>query len=156
MPNIRRTSKKTGNNSRRTTTLSSTGTKTESYSNRPSKQSPRRTVSFNHKTGKTRTTYSQKLGGGWTKISTKTTGGSRRSSRSSGGDLSGLLSLPLILFGVIALSIMYMWPVTIPYILGDTLVIGSVIFVVWLFFALLPYIIWGSIIFTIIYLIGQL
>ena len=116
MPNIRRTSKKTGNNSRRTTTLSSTG---------------------------------------WTKISTKTTVGSRRSNRSSGGDLSGLLSLPLILFGVIALSIMYMWSVTIPYILGATLVIGSVIFVVWLFFALLPYIIWGSIIFTIIYLIGQ-
>ena len=178
MPNIKRTTTKTGTNSKRTTTLSSTGTKTESYSNKPSKTSPRRTVSFNHKTGKTRTTYSQKLGAGWTKISSKTTGGSKSyrpkkstlkpsKSRSIGGTYSGgsgaslgSLSFASILLMVFCGTIMYLWPVTIPYILyaaGGIVAIWVLFKLIGLLFEgilfLLKWAIYGGILYGLYYLI---
>lgn len=146
----KRTSRKTGVSSRRTTTLSSTGGKTESYSNKPSKSGPRRTVSFNHKTGKTRTTYSQKLGGGFTQIRTKTTGGSKRkkSSKSySGGNVDVSLSFPLILTMIVLGTIMYLWPITIPYIVIPIVSIVVLYIIIEVVFFILPYVIWGAILY---------
>jgi len=68
----KRSTKKTGNFSKRTTTLSTVRGKTESTSTRPPGGATRRTVSFNHNTGKTRVTNSTRLGGGWTSIRSKT------------------------------------------------------------------------------------
>lgn len=147
MTNIKRTTQSKGN-SRRTTTLSSTGTKTESYSNKPSKSSPRRTVSYNHKTGKTRTTYSQKLGGGWTSIRTKTHNTLTKSRPRKTKPIP--LSFPLLFFGSILLMGMYLWPATAPYIIGIVLMIGLIVFI----FSILHYIVWGAILLGIIYLIS--
>jgi len=160
MPNIKRTTKKTGNNSKRTITISSTGTKTESYSNKPTKQSPRRTVSFNHKTGNRRTTYSQKLGGGWTRISTKTIktnkaikpkSSNRRSvSRSSGFSTTPTSLLPLLIIPTLLfLSIMYFFPVTIPWILGGILCIFALVIIFKIILFLLPWAILSGIIYLI-------
>ena len=149
----KRTTQKTGNGSRRTTTLSSTGGKTVSYSNKPTKQSPRRTVSFNHKTGRTRTTYSQKLGGGFTRITSKTTGpkkykSSRSSSRSSSGSGDMGAFFGLVIFSLLLLSpIMYIWPVTIYFIVGIILAIVSIVVLVYIIFLVLPWVIWGSILY---------
>lgn len=149
----RRTSRKTGVSSRRTTTLSSTGGKTESYSNKPSKSGPRRTISFNHKTGKTRTTYSQKLGGGFTKITSKTTGGSktrknRKSSKSSSvGNVDISLSFPLILTMITIGTIMYLWPITIPYILVPIVSIVVLYIIFEVVVIILPYVILGAILY---------
>lgn len=148
----KRTSRKTGTNSRRTTTLSSTGGKTESYSNKPSKNSSRRTVSFNHKTGKTRTTYSTKLGGGYTRITSKTTGGSTRSKprknrKSSGGSVDVSLSFPLILTMIVIGTIMYLWPITIPYIVIPIVSIVVLYIIIEVVLFILPYVIWGAILY---------
>jgi hypothetical protein len=152
MPRTKRITTKTGGNSKRTTTFSSTGGKTESYSNRPTKSSPRRTVSYNHKTGKTRTTYSTKQGGGWTNTTSRTTGGSTRRRKNSNIDLSGLITLPLVFFISIAIWIMVEWPSTAPYIIGFALVIGLIIFI----FSIIHYIIWGGILIGIIWLLSLL
>jgi len=157
----KRTTKKTGNGSRRTTTISTTRGLTQSYSNKPTKQSPRRTVSFNHKTGKTRTNYSQKLGGGYTKIMSKTTGGSKTktskyrtsktSKTSTRSSFSGTDSSPFIflfLLSIPLLGIMYLWPVTMPYIAG---LIGGIVLllvVVNLIIAALPYVIFGALLYV--------
>lgn len=74
----KRSTKKTGNFSKRTTTLSSVRGKTESRSTRPPGGATRRTVSFNHKTGKTRITNSTQHGSGWTTIRSKTSTNVRR------------------------------------------------------------------------------
>jgi len=127
---FKRTSKKTGNGSRRTTTLSTTNGKTQSYSNKPSAHAPRRTVSHNSKTGKIRTTTTQKLGGGYTKVTSKTIGGNHRISGSKIRVHSGKFSdgfgivIPLIVLGGIT---MYFWPVTIPFIL---LTVASIVAIV--------------------------
>jgi hypothetical protein len=67
----KRSTKKTGNYSKSTRTISSTGKVTQSFSSKPPGASTRRTVSFSN--GKMRTTYSTPQGGGWTRVSTKTT-----------------------------------------------------------------------------------
>ena len=149
----KRTSRKTGPGSRRTTTLSSTHGRTTSYSNQPSKNVSRRTVSFNNKTGKTRTTYTTKMGGGWTKTTSKTTGGStRRKSRGSSVG-TGSLTFTGILFLIPILAIFYLWPDTIPYIIGGIIVVLIFIYIVNLLITLLPYIILGSIIYGLYYLL---
>ena len=146
----KRTTRKTGGNSRRTTTTSTKGL-TESYSNRPTKSSPRRTVSYSD--GKMRTTYSTKQGGGWTNITTKTDTLVRKSrNRKSNIDLSGLITLPLVFFISIAIWIMVEWPSTAPYIIGFALVIGLIIFI----FSIIHYIIWGGILIGIIWLLSLL
>ena len=66
----KRTTKKTGNYSKSTRTISSTGKVTQSFSSKPPGASTRRTVSFSN--GKMRTTYSTPQGGGWTRVTTKT------------------------------------------------------------------------------------
>jgi hypothetical protein len=111
----RRTTKKTGNFSKRTTTLSTKHGVTQSHSSKPPGSPTRRTVSHNN--GKMRTTYSTKLGGGLTKVTSKTISlvskprakksgsGSRSRSGSASGSGSGdfwLLSiffLPFRAFG---------------------------------------------------------
>ena len=144
----KRTTQKTGNGSRRTTTLSSTGGKTVSYSNKPTKQSPRRTVSFNHKTGRTRTTYSQKLGGGFTRITSKTTGPKKYKYKSSSGSGDMGAFFGLVIFSLLLLSpIMYIWPVTIYFIVGTILAIVSIVVLVNIVFLVLPWVIWGSILY---------
>jgi len=147
----KRTTRKTGGNSRRTTTTSTKGL-TESYSNRPTKSSPRRTVSFNHKTGKTRTTYSTRMGGGYINTTSRTTGGSTRRRKNSNIDLSGLITLPLVFFISIAIWIMVEWPSTAPYIIGFALVIGLLIFIL----SIIHYIICGGILIGIIWLLSLL
>jgi hypothetical protein len=146
------TSKKTGNGSRRTTTLSSTNGKTESYSNKPTKQSPRRTVSFNHKTGKIRTTYSQKLGGGYTRINSKTTGGNKpyKVTKTNTGSVSGTLLLLILL----CCTIMYLWPITIPYIIGTVASIVAIVVIFNLIIIVLPWVLLGVILYGFVYLIG--
>ena len=161
MPSTKRTTTKTGGNSKRTTTLSSTRGKTESYSNKPTKSSPRRTVSFNHKTGKTRTTHSTKLGGGWTQVSSRTTGGSKprrtntNRSRSSGIDASALLTLPVILFVILFGGIMYLFPSTIPWIVSIVIVVAVVGMIINLVLFLLPFLFWGGLLLGLLYLIGS-
>jgi hypothetical protein len=101
----KRTTRKTGNFSKRTTTISSRGT-TQSYSSKPPLGATRRTVSFNHKTEKTRTTYATKLGGGYIRTYSKTTGGSKyrptksrgRSRGGAGGDMGILAALVVGIF----------------------------------------------------------
>ena len=66
----KRTTRKTGNYSKSTRTISSTGRVTQSFSSKPPGASTRRTVSFSN--GKMRTTYSTKQGGNWTQVKTKT------------------------------------------------------------------------------------
>jgi hypothetical protein len=66
----KRKTTKTGNFSQRTTTLGTKG-RTDSFSSKLPDSPTRRTVSY--KNGKMRTTYSTKMGGGWTKVSSKTT-----------------------------------------------------------------------------------
>lgn len=150
MAKIKRVVKKLGSFGRSTTTYSSKGV-TRSTSNKPpGKFSTRRTVSF--KNGKARTTYSNKLGGGWTNIVSKTTGGSTRrksGGRSRGGsvDASGLLTLPIVIFLGIAIMIMYTWPVTIPYIVGAVLGLVIVGVILNLLFMALPWIILGAILY---------
>ena len=148
---IKRTSKKQGNFGRTTTTLSSKGV-TRSYSNKPPGAASRRTVSFNNSTGKTRTTYSTKLGGGWTSIASKTTGGSTRrksSGRSRGGsvNMAGLLTLPIVFFLGIALMIMYFWPVTIPYIVGVVIGLMIVAVIINLLIIAIPWIMLGVVLY---------
>ena len=152
MPRTKRTTTKTGANSRRTTTFSSTGKVTQSFSNRPTKSSPRRTVSYSD--GKMRTTYSTKQGGGWTNITTKTDTLVRKSRKrkNSNIDLSGLITLPLVFFISIAIWIMVEWPSTAPYIIGFALVIGLLIFIL----SIIHYIIWGGILIGIIWLLSLL
>lgn len=71
MATYKRTTTKTGNNTKRTRTISSTGKTTQSFSSKPpGKNSTRRTVSFSN--GKVRTTHSTKLGGGYTRVTSKT------------------------------------------------------------------------------------
>jgi hypothetical protein len=142
--------KKTGPNSRRTTTYSSTGGKTESYSNKPSKQSSRRTVSFNHNTGNRRTTYSTQLGGGYTRISSKTTSGSKprkTPSRIAKGNVGISLSLPLLILTIPLLVIMFFLPVTIPYIIGTVVAIVAVVVIINLLIAAIPWIIFGGVLY---------
>jgi hypothetical protein len=107
----RRTTKKTGNFSKRTTTLSTKHGVTQSYSSKPPGSPTRRTVSHNN--GKMRTTYSTKLGGGLTKVTSKTISlvskprakksgsGSRSRSGSGSGDfwLLSIFFLPFRAFG---------------------------------------------------------
>jgi hypothetical protein len=73
----KRVTKKTGKNSRQTTTYNSNGRTTISSSNKPSAFSPRRTIS--KKIGKpgVRITTTFKQGGGWTLRSTETLNGAR-------------------------------------------------------------------------------
>ena len=66
----KRTTKKTGNYSKSTRTISSTGKVTQSFSSKPPGASTRRTVSFSN--GKMRTTYSTKQGGNWTRVTSQT------------------------------------------------------------------------------------
>ena len=66
----KRTTTKTGKFTKSTRTLSSTGRVTHSSSSKPPGSPTRRTVSYSN--GKLRTTYSTKLGGGWTNVTTKT------------------------------------------------------------------------------------
>ena len=146
MATFKRTTTKDGN-SKRTTTLSSKGT-THSYSNKPTKDAPRRTVSFNTSTGKTRTTFSQKLGGGYTRVSSKTTGGTTRPRRTRKTKTN--LSFPIIFFGCILIYGMYLWPVTIPYVIGALLVIGLIVFIL----SIMKYIIIGAILLGLLYLLS--
>ncbi len=153
MANIKRTSKKNGNFGRTTTTQSSKGGVTRSTSNKPPGAVSRRTVSFNNRTGKTRTTYSTKLGGGWTSISSKTTGGSTRRkssgrSRSGGSvNMAGLLTIPIVFFIGIALMIMYFWPVTIPYIVGAVIGLMIVSVIIHLLIIAIPWILLGVVLY---------
>lgn len=80
MSTNKRVSRKTGNYSRRTTTIGSKGT-TQSYSSKPPGSRTRRTVSYRN--GTMRTTYSTKLGGGWTKTTSKTKTLTRKPRKSS-------------------------------------------------------------------------
>lgn len=124
---------KTQGNSRRTTTYSDSR-KTESYSNRPSKGSSRRTVSFNHKTGKTRTTYTTKLGGGWANIQSSVT-----------NNIKMIKTKPMTIsipFSLILLCIaMYVWPILIPVVLGIALIIFLLRHIVWV--AIILGVAWG-------------
>jgi hypothetical protein len=69
----KRSSRKTGNNSRRTITQNSNGSRTVSNSRNYSTGSTK-TVSHNSKTGRTRTTYTVRNGGGWINRYTSTSG----------------------------------------------------------------------------------
>jgi hypothetical protein len=71
MARSKRVTTKTGPYSKRTVTYSSKGVRVTN-SNKPPGSNTRRTVSTNLSTGKMRTTYSRKLGGGWRDISSKT------------------------------------------------------------------------------------
>lgn len=150
MARIKRVTKKLGNFGRSTTTYSSKGV-TRSTSNKPPGEfSTRRTISF--KNGKARTTYSNKLGGGWTNIVSKTTGGTTRrksSGRSRGGsvNISGLLTVPIVFFLGVALLIMYTWPVTVPYIVGGILGLVIVGVVINLLIIAIPWIILGGVLY---------
>lgn len=61
----KRSSKKTGNNSRRTTTLNSKSNSRTISNSRGYASGSRKTISHNSKTGRTRTTYTIRNGGGW-------------------------------------------------------------------------------------------
>lgn len=85
MSTYKRRSKKTGNNSRRTVTQNANGSRTVSNSRKYSTGS-RKTISHNSKTGRTRTTYTVKNGGGWISRSTSVTGGYKsRNTKSRSG-----------------------------------------------------------------------
>jgi hypothetical protein len=71
----RRTSKKTGNNSRRTITQNTNGSRTISNSTKYSSGN-RKTISNNSKTGRTRTTYTVVNNGGWISRTTTMSGAS--------------------------------------------------------------------------------
>lgn len=71
----KRTSRKTGNYTRSTTTISNRGV-TRSHSSKPPGGATRRTVSYGQN-GSMRETNSTRLGGGWTRVSTKTYPGSK-------------------------------------------------------------------------------
>jgi hypothetical protein len=68
---FKRSSRKTGPNSRETTTISTNGGTTRSTSTKNSTGS-RRTTSFNSSTGKVKETWTTKNGGGYTSVKTKT------------------------------------------------------------------------------------
>lgn len=72
MSKYKRTSKKTGNYSRSTSTINSNGRVTKSNSTKPPGSGTRRTQSWNSQTGKIRETYTQKMGGGWTRRTSRT------------------------------------------------------------------------------------
>lgn len=72
MSQYKRTSKKTGKYSRSTTTVNSSGRVTKSNSSKPPGSGTRRTQSWNTQTGKTRETYTTKMGGGWTRRTSRT------------------------------------------------------------------------------------
>ena len=79
----KRTTVKTGPYTKRTTTVSSAGTRV-TVSNKPPGAATRRTLSTNLKTGKSRITHTTKQGGGWFTTSSKTFGGSKARRSSSG------------------------------------------------------------------------
>ena len=72
MTQYKRTSKKTGKYSRSTSTINSNGRVTKSNSSKPPGSGTRRTQSWNTQTGKTRETYTTKMGGGWTRRTSRT------------------------------------------------------------------------------------
>jgi hypothetical protein len=92
------------------------------------------------------------MGGGWTKTTSKTTGGSkitktRRTSKAySGGSVDGSLFLTLLLlipFGII----MYLWPITIPYIIGSVIAIVAIVVAVRVLIWSLPWMVLGGILY---------
>lgn len=85
MSRYKRVSKKTGNFSRRTITYNADGSRTISNSTKRPTTGTRRTVSFNTKKKTTRTTHTTKTGGGWLDRTQWTTGGRKRTRRSTGG-----------------------------------------------------------------------
>lgn len=105
MARSKRTTVKTGPYSKRTTTISSSGTRVTN-SNKPPGAFTRRTSSVNLRTGKTRVTHSKSLGGGWRDVTSKTFGGStqrkssgRRTKKSSGdGDFIEMIFLLIVAF----------------------------------------------------------
>lgn len=72
MSKYKRTTKKTGNYSRSTSTINESGRVTKSNSTKPPGSGTRRTQSWNTQTGKTRETYTQKTGGGWIRRTSRT------------------------------------------------------------------------------------
>lgn len=79
----KRSSKKTGNNSRRTTTLNSKSNSRTISNSRGYASGSRKTISHNSKTGRTRTTYTIRNGGGWiTRFTTMSGSPSSKSKRS--------------------------------------------------------------------------
>lgn len=87
----KRTTTKTGNFTKRTVTISKSGTRvTNSF--RPPGGATRRTHSVNLRTGQNRTTYTTHHGGGWSTTRSKSssirkTGSRRRSSNSDDGEI---------------------------------------------------------------------
>jgi hypothetical protein len=115
------TTVKTGPNSRRTTTISSKGTRITN-SNKPPGAATRRTVSTSLTTGKTRITHTTKNGGGWITSRSKTFGGTKYKpskskslglsvATSAGGFLDILMNLVFGIFmyvvGFIALTLLF-------------------------------------------------
>lgn len=85
---FKKVTRKTGNNSKRTTTYSNKGT-TQSFSS-TSPSGLRRTNSFNSSTGRQRTTTSWTDGGGFVHVNSKTTGTSKVKRNSIGSSFKGL------------------------------------------------------------------
>ena len=70
--------------------------------------------------------------------------------------MSGTDSILLFLLSIPLLAIMYLWPVTIPYIAGLVGCVILLVVVVNLVFFVLPYVIWGSILFGLYYIVKSL
>jgi hypothetical protein len=113
MSQYKRTTKKTGKYSKSTTTLNSSGRLTRSNSSKPPGSATRRTQSWNSETGKFRETHTTKMGGGWTRRTSRTLNpspkSSRSSARSSKEDSAILLILFLAFFSLIKLVFVYTW-----------------------------------------------
>jgi len=79
----------------------------------------------------------------------------RSSSRSSGSgvDMSGLLTLPVILLILLFGTIMYLWPVTIPYITAFVAVLVAIWVLIKVVLFLIPWVIWGAILYGLYILI---
>lgn len=115
MSQYKRTTKKTGKFSKSTTTLNSSGRLTRSNSSKPPGSGTRRTQSWNSETGKFRETHTTKMGGGWTRRTSRTMNPTPKSPRSSkrttknDSDGSALLLLFLGIFSIIKFFCVYTW-----------------------------------------------
>jgi hypothetical protein len=91
------------------------------------------------------------MGGGWTKTTSKTTGGSTRrksqkySQNYSKGNVD--ISLPFLLLLIPFGIIMYLWPITVPYIIGSVVAIVAIVVVINVLIWSLPWLILGGILY---------
>jgi len=111
----KRTSKKTGNFSRRTRTINANGRVTESFSYKtPGKNGVRRTVSTNNKSGAVKTTITSFSSNGWTQVRTNTT--NTQSKKSNGNSVkflspseTGALAILLLVVIIICFIVYYFY-----------------------------------------------